>query len=103
MTLDAGDGILPLVDVTRIGQEAMRAIETVERVVSLRDYDGYEVTDVVVIVAAARQVADELDPTAHEVAIFVEGTTVLPYQTEGLLRHAIEVVNRGFTSESDEQ
>jgi hypothetical protein len=84
------------VDVAKIGQEAMRAIETVERIVSLRDHDGYEVTDVLVIVAAAKPIEDELDPNATEVAIFVEGTAKLPYHAEGLLRAAVATVNSGF-------
>lgn len=81
------------VDKSKLGEAYAQAIDSLERHEKAGELDGYELDEVLVVIAFKRPSPDvsELEPNKTEIFMFVEGTTQIPYVQHGMLLMAAEI------------
>lgn len=84
------------IDTSKVGIAAAKAMERIEKMAERGDITEEDVlAEVLVVVAFNKPAPVEYEEDRIESLIFVDGTTMVPYIQDGLLRYAIMVTGSG--------
>lgn len=81
-----------MIDRAKFGEAMAKVLDRLDRMIEAGEIsDDFEVDNVLVVAAFIRPDPnrDDVYPDSVEVQILLDGTTVVPYVQEGLLRYAI--------------